>query len=320
MSAMNEQRRGTLEMVAAMTISGTIGWMVLASQRPVTEVVFWRCLLGALSLWPVCQGMGYLKRPVLRAILGPRQLLLVLGVGVAIVVNWLLLFAAYSRTSISVATVVYNTQPFMLVGLGMLFLGDRPGLKRLGWLLLSFAGVVLIVQGKPAGADEGAYLQGIALALGAAFFYAVAALFTKMLKGDAARNQGATGVPPQLISLIQTLVGTVLLLPFALRAEPIAAASWPWLVIMGVVHTGLMYILLYGAIQRLPTHMTATLSFLYPLVALLVDIQVFGVIPDKLQWLGGAAILLGAAGMVLGSNRPAHTSMQRGQGVQCAPK
>jgi drug/metabolite transporter (DMT)-like permease len=41
-------------------------------------------------------------------------LLAILG-GIALVVNWLLLFAAYERISIGLSTVVYNTQPFMLV-------------------------------------------------------------------------------------------------------------------------------------------------------------------------------------------------------------
>lgn len=282
---MNTQQRGIVEMSAAMVISGTIGWMVLASQRPVTEVVFWRCLFGALCLWPLCLYRGYLPKVQLNK----QQWCWIIGVGVAIVANWLLLFAAYAHTSISVATVVYNTQPFMLVGLGMMFLGERPGWSRLGWLLLSFAGVWLIVEGRPAADNGDNYVYGVMLALAAAFCYAVAALLTKKLQG----------VPPVLISFIQTVIGTLLLLPLVLGSTPMAATSWPWLITLGVVHTGLMYILLYSAIQRLPTHLTAALSFLYPLVALLVDIWVFQFTPGSLQLLGGAAVLLSAAGMVL---------------------
>nr|BFE96846.1 hypothetical protein GCM10020185_73820 [Pseudomonas brassicacearum subsp. brassicacearum] len=45
--------------------------------------------------------------------------------GVAIVGNWVLLFASYSRASIAIGTAVYNVQPFMLVGLAALFLGEK---------------------------------------------------------------------------------------------------------------------------------------------------------------------------------------------------
>lgn len=290
---MKNTTRGTLEMTAAMIISGTIGWLVTLSGRPVTEVVFWRCLFGALTLLPVCAAMGLLRY----GRVSRRQLLLAALGGVAIVVNWLLLFAAYSRASISIATAVYNTQPFMLVGLGALFLHERLTRAKLGWLLLSFAGLLLIVQARPDAAVSGSdYLMGILLALGAAFFYALAALITKKL----------SGMPPHLIALVQVLVGTVLLLPFALQSHnAIAPASWSLLMTLGVVHTGLMYILLYGAIQRLPTYLTGALSFIYPVVAFIVDAVAFGHRLHPLQMAGTAAILLAAAGMMRVKRLPA---------------
>ncbi|HGY5758324.1 TPA: EamA family transporter, partial [Serratia marcescens] len=45
-----EIKRGSLEMTAAMLISGSIGWFVLMSGQPVVNVVFWRCAVGALVL------------------------------------------------------------------------------------------------------------------------------------------------------------------------------------------------------------------------------------------------------------------------------
>ena len=108
-------------MVAAMLISGTIGWFVLVSGQAVVDVVFWRCLIGGGMLLLVCAVLGLLRAELL----GRRVLLLAVLSGVAIVGNWLLLFASYAQASIAVSTVVYNVQPFMLVGLAALFLGER---------------------------------------------------------------------------------------------------------------------------------------------------------------------------------------------------
>ncbi|MGO4278420.1 MULTISPECIES: EamA family transporter [Cupriavidus] len=285
---MDERKRGMMEMVAAMVISGTIGWLVVVSGRPVTQVVFWRCAFGAAVLLAVCAAKGYLKPGTLNR----RQLLLAVAGGVAIVANWLLLFSAYAGASISIATAVYNTQPFMLVALGAVFLRERLTLAKLGWLLLSFGGMLLIVQAKPgAGAPHGDYLVGILLALGAAFCYALAAMFAKQLKGT----------PPHLIALIHVIVGTVMLLPMAVSSDlPSGLVPWATLTTMGVVHTGLMYILLYGAIQKLPTHLTGALSFIYPIVAILVDRVAFGHQLHPTQLVGATLILLAAAGMTLG--------------------
>ncbi len=71
---------------------------------------------------------------------------------------------------------------------------------------------------------------------------------------------------------------------------------------IGVIHTGLMYILLYGAIQKLPTNLVGALSFIYPVVAIAADFLAFGQRLQPLQLVGAAAILIAAAGMTLGWN------------------
>ncbi|AZV19581.1 MULTISPECIES: DMT family transporter [Mesorhizobium] len=284
---MNETVRGTVEMSAAMAILGTIGWFVVLSGQPIMDVVFWRCAFGALTLLIICAGLGLLRNRLSLRIIG----IAALG-GVAIVVNWLLLFSAFSRASISIATAVYNTQPFMLVGFGALFFAERLTLTKLTWLAIAFAGMVLIVQSAPDAGDIGTdYFTGIVMALGAAFFWAVAAIVTKKLKGT----------PPHLIALIQVCVGVVMLAPFANLAElPADAWSWTMLATLGIVHTGLMYILMYGAIQKLPTHLQGSLSFIYPVVAILVDVVAFGHRLHLSQVVGATAILIAAAGMNLG--------------------
>src|SRR3546814_2293804 len=138
----NQIRCGALEMVGAMLISGTMGWFVLVSVQPVLDVVFWRCAIGAATLLGICGSMGFLRPGLLT---WARFGWAVIS-GVAIVANWVLLFAAYSRASIGIATAVYNTQPFMLVALGALFLGERITLDKMVWLILAFAGMLAITQ------------------------------------------------------------------------------------------------------------------------------------------------------------------------------
>ncbi|MFJ4371420.1 DMT family transporter [Pseudomonas japonica] len=284
----NSLRRGSLEMIGAMLISGTIGWFVLVSGQPVLDVVFWRCLFGAATLLLICAAMGFLRPGLLTR----TTFLLAVLSGVAIVGNWVLLFASYSRASIAIGTAVYNVQPFMLVGLAALFLGEKITVPKLFWLAVSFAGMLAIVSAHGSQGESGdAYLLGIALALGAAFLYAVAALIIKRL----------SGTPPHLIALIQVCTGVLLLAPFAnLGGLPTTQAELGSLVTLGIVHTGLMYVLLYGAIQKLPTALTGALSFIYPIAAIAVDWAAFGHRLEALQWLGVAAILLAAAGMQRG--------------------
>jgi drug/metabolite transporter (DMT)-like permease len=285
---MNERLRGIIEMSSAMLISGSIGWFVLMADRPVLEVVFWRCLFGAAALLALCLWLGVFKVPM-----SARHYSLAIAGGVAIVLNWLLLFGSYSRASISLATAVYNLQPFMLLGLGAVFLKERITLGKIGWLLLAFAGVIAIITTRPnAGYVGSDYPLGIAMALLAGFGWAIAALTTKQL----------TGIPPQRIALIHVVTGSLMLWPFVdWSALPSKPQTWTILVTMGIVHTGLMYALLYSAVQKLPTHVQGALSFIYPVATILIDVFALGHRLEPVQMVGIGAILIAAAGMALGA-------------------
>lgn len=195
--------RGVWQMSTAMIISGSIGAFVLLSGLPVIDVVFWRCLIGAVTLLLFI----LLSRQPFSRLTRLTLALAVLG-GVALVINWLLLFAAYSRVSIGMATVVYNTQPFMLVLLSMI-LGERVSAVKWGWLLLAFGGVVILLSSELTPTHGDNLVTGIALALCAAFFYALTAIIARKLQP----------LPAQHIAFIQVIVGTVMLLPLVHAPE-----------------------------------------------------------------------------------------------------
>jgi drug/metabolite transporter (DMT)-like permease len=285
---MSGQSRGIAEMTLAMAISGTIGYFVLIVGRPVLDVVFWRCIFGAVALLAICAALGQLKYRMTW-----RQFGIAMLGGVAIVLNWLLLFGSYSHASISIATAIYNTQPFMLLVFGAAMFAERITAAKLGWLALAFAGLLLIVVYKPTATYvSNDYALGIAMAFAAAFGWAVGAATTKRL----------TGVPPQLIALIHVVTGVIMLAPFADFGNPPAdIPTWSTLLTLGLVHTGLMYALLYSAVQRLPTYLQGALSFIYPVVAILTDVVALDHHLHAIQIAGVATILVAAAGMTLGA-------------------
>ncbi|WER46203.1 DMT family transporter [Cupriavidus sp. WKF15] len=279
---------GTWRMVAAMALSGTIGWFVVTSGQPTIDVVFFRCLFGGASLL----GVLTLQRGWVR--LGKTRLgWLALG-GVTLILNWLCLFSAYAYSGISIATVVYHTQPFFLLILTAVFQREPFPFGRLPWLLLAFAGVMLIT-GLEHGAQGLSVLAGIGLAMLAALLYAITTMATRRLQG----------IPPGQIAGLQMVIGVLMLAPLA---HPAVASfdgrAWGALLALGLVHTGFMYTLLYGAFQRLNVVSIATLSFVYPLVAIVIDVTVFHVVLGPLQLAGMGLVLLGVIANQLGWTVP----------------
>ena len=284
---------GTWRMVAAMVLSGTIGLVVIESGLPVEGVVLLRCLLGALGLGLWVWWQRAWVRP------GGRAWAAMLIGGLALVANWVMLFHAYAYVGIAVATVVYHVQPFMLV-LAAALGGEAIGWRKLVWMLLALLGVVLSSGlGTAAAATMaphmGAPVWGILLALMAAALYTVTVVSTRRVQG----------IAPAQIAMVQMLVGGAAL---ALWSAPLVmqvvgtSAQMPSMktvicvLILGLLHTSLMYGLMYGAFQRLGAAAVAMLSFVYPAVALAVDLLWFGAHPSTLQWWGMGLIIAAVLG------------------------
>jgi drug/metabolite transporter (DMT)-like permease len=275
-------------MVLAQLIFGIAGWLSVASAVPLPDVIFWRCLFGAGTLLVLCWSMGLLRRDALTL----AQLGLAALAGLVLTIAWLLLFGSLTRASISIATAVFHLHPLILVGFGVVLFNDKMTFGRVLWLVIAFLGVVLIVQGKPAGSDGGSgYLIGVLMAFGAACCYVLVAILTIRLKA----------VRPHLIALVQITVGALLLLPFVnLAHAPTSLWSWSLILIFGVVGTGIVYLFQYSAYQKLPTHMVGILAFIYPAAALFVDYVAFDQRLQLVQLVGTLAVLLAAFGIILG--------------------
>ncbi|WP_225822370.1 DMT family transporter [Streptomyces naphthomycinicus] len=282
------ETRGAVELTAAMLLSGTIGVFVVESGASPFTVVFYRCVFGALFLGAYCALRGFFRNHGFT----PKKLALAALGGVFIVFNWAFLFEAYGRTSISVATVVYHTQPFFVVLLGALFFKDRITGRKAGWLLVAFLGLVLVAGVSASDlSGDGAYLVGLGYALLAALFYGLSTIITKRV----------TGVRPHLVALVQVLLGIPLLLPFTRLGESAhLGAGWGWLAGLGLLHTGVMYALMYSAYQKLPTPKIAVLAFVYPAAALLCDWAVYGHHVTWTQALGIPLIVAASLGTNLG--------------------
>lgn len=289
--AMTSENKGTAQLTSAMVLSGTLGVFVVESGASPFDVVFFRVLFGALALGAYVVGRGWLRHHGFTA----RTLgLAVLG-GVFIVFNWVLLFQSYENTSISVATVVYHTQPFYVVLLGALLFRERLTATKVGWVGVAFAGLILVSGVTPGDfGSGGSYVVGVGQALLAALLYGLSTLVTKRV----------TGVRPHLVALVQVLVGIPLLLPFAdFGAMSGTGADWGWLVGLGFIHTGVMYVLMYAAYAKLPVSKIAVLAFVYPAVAMVMDWAVYGHHIGLVQALGVPLIVVASLKVTLARPR-----------------
>ena len=260
-------RSGVALMVAGGLLLGTLGVFVQeAGQDPLTTVWF-RCAFGLLALLAWGAASGRLAELRLRG----AALAAALATGVLMIANWTLFFAAIQRTSIGVATVVFHVQPLWVLAFGAWWLGEPVSRRQGASVLLALLGLVLatgLLDGKATGLGlSGDYAWGLLMCLGGSLSYAGVTLIAKL----------ARGVGSFALAGWQCAVGTLALAAWPLaHGWPAAGAAWAWLAGLGVIHTGLAYVVLYAGMARLSASRIALLQFVYPAAAVAIDWLVYG--------------------------------------------
>ena len=268
-------------LITAMTVFGTLGLFV--RNVPVTsgELALYRAVLAALML-----GGYFLITGQKIGLTGlGRELLLLLLSGGAMGFNWILLFEAYKYTTVSVATLSYYFAPVIVTALCPVLFREKMGAKQWICFAMSTIGIVLITGiGDLSGGSS--HLTGIAFGLGAAAFYATVILLNKFIKGVA----GIQRTFLQFLSAIAVLVPYVLCTS-GMDLTVLDAVGWGNLLIVGLIHTGVTYCLYFSALKELPGQEAAILSYIDPLVAVLLSVFILGEHMTAMQMIGGALIL-----------------------------
>jgi drug/metabolite transporter (DMT)-like permease len=119
-------------------------------------------------------------------------------------------------------------------------------------------------------------------------------------------GKGLKSVKPEIVTFIQCVVG-VLTLPVvdpAILHTSIELRQWGWLSGLGVIHTALVYALIYHALPNLKSSTIAILTFIYPASAIFFDFLVHGRLVSPMQFLGLVIVLLSSLGITQGCELP----------------
>lgn len=278
---------------------------VLGEAWPPVWVAFGRVALGALTLLLV---LAVMRTRLPRSVAVWRHLAVV-----GLLMNALpfTLFAVGEQYVTSVVGGLWNaTVPlWALVFTLALLPEERPSRRRLAGLAVGFAGVTVLLG--PWRGLGGAALLGHGACLAAAACYGLGAPYTR---------RHLAGRPESGVSLAagQLLCATAMLAvvaPFA-AAPTLAldAAEVGSLVVLGVLGSGVAYVLTYGIVRAAGATTFSTVAYLIPLFSTALGVAVLA---EPLAWnqLAGAALALSgvavSSGLSVRARRPP-TAVPRG--------
>lgn len=265
----------------AMTAFGTISVFVRNIGLSSFEIAFWRGAIALVVLWLI-RHIGYRKQS--GQVTGRQRFFLFLS-GMAVGLNWALLFMAYEYTSVAVATLAYYFAPVIVIALSPVLFRERMTLTQLGCFVMASLGLVMVIgTGDLSG---GNHMRGILYGLSAAVFYAGIILMNKAVPS-------VSGLERTYIQFggASALLFLILIMRGGFAVFQASAASVANLLVVGILHTGLCYWLYFSSIRELPGQQTAILSYIDPFVAILVSVLVFQE-PIRVSQGIGAGLILG---------------------------
>ena len=276
--------RARLAMIVSASVFGTLGLFVRRIEVTSAELALYRAALAAVFI--LLFFLIRRERPRLREIRGALWLLLLSGAAMGF--DWMLLFEAYKYTTISLATLSYYIAPVIVTALCPLLFHEKMTRAQVLCFLMSTIGVALIIGSGSVhgGASD---VRGICFGVSAAVFYAAVILLNKYI----------TGVPALERTFVQFLAAILVLAPYValtsgFHPEVLSATGWVNLLIVGFVHTGLTYCLYFAAIRTLPGQESSLLSYLDPIVSVLISVLLLGEPLAPIQ-IAGMVLFLGFA-------------------------
>lgn len=270
-----------LMLTISMTIFGTIALFVRNIPLASGEVALYRAVLAAMLI-AVYLLVTKQRIPFEKI---KKEIPYLLFSGIAMGINWILLFEAYKYTTVSVATLSYYFAPVIVTVVCPILFREKMTVKQILCFVMSTVGLVLITGiGDMSGGSN--HLVGILFGLGAAVFYAAVVLLNKFIKNVDGIHR----------TFLQFLAAIVILVPYVLATSGINlnvldGNGWGCLLIVGLVHTGITYCLYFSSLKELPGQKAAILSYIDPLVAVLVSVVLLGEQMTLMQVLGGMLIL-----------------------------
>ena len=268
-------------LIISMAVFGTIGLFVRNIDLASSEIALYRAVLASILL----AAYLVLTKQKIEFKRIKKSLLLLLFSGAAMGFNWIFLFEAYNYTTVSVATLSYYFAPVIVTVLCPLFFKEKLTKKQILCFVMSSLGIILITGIGEVQSDNRNFI-GILFGLCAAVLYATVVLINKFIKD----------VDDIQRTLLQFVSAIIVLLPYVLLTSGVNIASlsgkgWVFLLVVGLIHTGITYCMYFSSLKSLPGQQTAILSYIDPLVAVLISVLILSEPMNTRQILGGILVL-----------------------------
>ncbi|NWQ43281.1 DMT family transporter [Bacillus sp. EB106-08-02-XG196] len=273
--------KSKIQFILSMMIFGTIGLVVRHIDLSSSERALLSSFIGSLFLLLI---FFMSKKKISWNLVKSNALFLILS-GIALGGNWIFLYQSYDHTTIANATLGYYFAPVFVMILSPFVLREQLSIKKIVCIGVAISSMLMIV-GEGVSASKSDDILGLSFGLIAAAFYAALLLLNKFIK-DMGKLE---------LAIIQLGTATLLLMPYVFLTSSfgifeVSSSSIPFILILGIINTGIGFWLFFSGMEGLKGQSIAMLSYVDPFVAILISAIILQEQMTIVQMLGGVLLL-----------------------------
>ncbi len=260
-----KESKAKMLFILSMLIFSTIGIFRRNIEVSSSVIALYRGVIGVVFILIVLA----VKKQKINFTVIKENLVLLLISGISLGLNWVLLFESYKYTTIATATLCYYMSPIIVIILSHFLFKERLNKFKIFCISLALLGMALITGFFGTNTLE---IKGVVYGLSAACLYSLIVILNKKMPD----------IPSFDKTIFQLFVSAIVLLVYIVvegnTGEIIVSElnDLTLLIIMGVIHTGLAYVLYFGSIGKLKAQTSALYSYIDPLFAIILSAVVLG--------------------------------------------
>ena len=270
-----------IKYISALLLFGLNG--IVASHIPLNsyEIVFLRTLIGSILLAVLFLiGKGKFRIKTFK-----KDTIFISLSGIAMGTSWMFLYEAYQQIGVSLSSLLYYCGPVIVMILSPLIFHEKLTAPKLLGFITVIVGIFL-VNGNTV--DSNSNMWGLFCGAMSAVMYFFMVTLNK-------KSENISGMENSVIQLVVSFLTVAVFMGIKqgfIINVPVAA--WSWILVLGIVNTGIGCYLYFSPLSKLPVQTVAVCGYLEPLSAVVFAALLLGEKMTIIQITGAACIIGGA--------------------------
>ncbi len=245
------------------------------------EIVFLRTFIGSILLVI----LFLLSKGKFHIVIQKKDAMFIILSGMAMGTSWMFLYEAYQQIGVSLASLLYYCGPVIVMILSPLIFKEKLTIPKITGFMIVLAGIVL-VNGNLV--DDNSNTWGIICGAMSAVMYFFMVTLNK-------QSKNITGMENSVIQLIVSFLTVAVFICCKQRfVMSIPFNAWGWILILGIVNTGIGCYLYFSSLAKLPVQTVVVWGYLEPLSAVVFASVLLDEKMTIVQIIGAVGIISGA--------------------------